>query len=94
MGVHALAQSRGRRYCAYIQRANEELITSKFFNGIEVVLTLHQQAQVGLQNVAIGDTTDTYREFAVNAIADTQAVHILTNQCQSGIEGEVVGQRF
>jgi hypothetical protein len=55
---------------------------------------LHQQAQVGLQNVAVGDATDTYREFTVNASPDIQSLHILPHQRQAGIGGEVVRQLF
>ena len=72
----------------------EEVVTPEFFNRIEVVLALHQQAQVGLHNVAVGDAAHTYREFAVNASADAQAFHVLPHQRQSSIGGEVVGQFF
>jgi hypothetical protein len=91
MGVHALAQGRARRHCAHVQRAGEEVIAPKLFNRIEVVFPLHQQAQVGLQDVAVGDV---YREFAVNAGTDSQAFHALPDQRQSGIGGEVVWQLF
>jgi len=52
------------------------------------------QAQVGLQDVAVLDATDTHWEFVVNASTDSQAFHVLSNQGQSGIGGEVVGQLF
>ena len=94
MGVHALAQGRTGRNFVNAQCLDKEVITPKFLNGIEVVLALHQQAQVGLQNVAVGDTTDTYRELAVNAITDSQALHVLTHQRQSGVGSKVVGEFF
>jgi hypothetical protein len=50
-----------------------------------------QRAQTG---VAVGDTTDTYREFVVNASTDSKTFQILPGQRQSGIAGEVAGQRF
>ena len=94
MGVHALAQSRGRRHHANIQRTGEELVTPKCFDRIEVIFALRQQAQVGLQNIAVGDAAHAGREFAVNALADFQALGVLPHQGQSGIGGEVVGQFF
>jgi ATP-dependent Clp protease ATP-binding subunit ClpA len=54
----------------------------EFLNRIEVILALHQQAKVRLQNVAVGDATNTYRELAVNASADFQAAYILLHQRQ------------
>ena len=56
MGVDALAQGRARSYCDNLQSVVKEVITSKFFNCIEVVFDLRQQAQVGRQNVVIGYT--------------------------------------
>ena len=50
-----------------------------------------QRAQTG---VAVGDTTDTYREFVVNASTDSKTFQILPDQRQSGIGGEVAGQLF
>ena len=94
MGVHALTQSRGRRYCANVERAGEEVVTPKFLDCIEVALALHQQVQEGLQNIAVRNATATHREFALNASADSQTFHILPHQRQSGIGGEVVGPLF
>ena len=94
MGVHALAHSRTGRHDAHAQRTGEEVVTPECFNRIEVVLALHQQAQVGLQNIAVGDATDAHREFAVNAMAQPQAFDVWPNQCQARIGGEVVGQFF
>ena len=68
--------------------------TLLLFNGIEVVLALHQQAQVGLQNVAVGDATDRYGKFAVNQSVDAKALGILPNQRQTGVGGEIVGEFF
>ena len=94
MGVHALAQGRARRHDAHAQRTGEEVVTPEFFDRIEVVFALHQQAQVGLQDVAVGDAANAYREFAVNPAADPQAFDVLPNQRQPCIGGEVVGQFF
>jgi len=69
MGVQALAQSRARGRHANIERLGKEVVTPKFFNRIEVVLALHQQTQVGLQNIAVGDAADTDREIAVKVEA-------------------------
>ena len=54
--------------------------TTSLFNGAEVVFAFHQQAQVGLQNVAVGDATDSYRKFAVNPSVDAKALGILPNR--------------
>jgi hypothetical protein len=48
-----------------------------------------QRAQIG---VAVGDTTDTCREFVVGASTDSQTFKVLPDQRQSGIGGEVAGQ--
>ena len=48
-----------------------------------------QRAQIG---VAVGDTTDTCREFVVGASTDSQRFKVLPDQRQSGIGGEVAGQ--
>ena len=94
MGVHALTQGRARGDCANVQAAGKEGIAPELLNGIEVVLALHQQAQVGLQNVAVGDATDRYGKFAVNQSVDAKALGILPNQRQTGVGGEVVGEFF
>ena len=54
--------------------------TVLLLNDIEVVLALHQQTQPGLQNVAVGDATDSYGEFAVNPSVDAKALGILPNR--------------
>ena len=41
---------------------------------------MHQQAQVGLQNVAVGDATDSHRKFAVNQSVDAKALVIVLEQ--------------
>jgi len=94
MGVHALTQGRARGDCANVQAAGKEGIAPELLNGIEVVLALHQQAQVGLQNVAVGDATDSYGKFAVNQSVDAKALGILPNQRQTGVGGEIVGEFF
>ena len=94
MGVQTLAQSRARGHHANIERLGKEVVTPKFFNRIEVVLALHQQTQVGLQNIAVGDAADTDRKFAVKGRINFQAFEVLPRQRQSGVGGEVVGQFF
>lgn len=59
MGVHALAQNRRRRHAIDIQRTGKEAVTPELFDRIEVVLALHQHAQVGLQDSAVGGAADT-----------------------------------
>jgi len=68
--------------------------TLLLLNDIEVFLAFHQQTQPGLQNVALGDATDSYGEFAVNQSADAQALGILPNQRQTGVGVEDVGEFF
>ena len=58
------------------------------------VLALHQQAQVRLQNVAVGDTPDSYRKFAVNQNADANALGTLPNLRETGVGGEDIGEFF
>ena len=41
---------------------------------------LHQQALVGLQDVAVGDATDRYGKFAVNHSVDAKELGRLPNQ--------------
>ncbi len=90
MGVHALSQGRARGDGAHIQGAGQEGIAPELLNGIEVVLASHQQAQVGLQNVAVGDATDSYWKFAVNQSVNAKALAILSNQRQTGVGGKIV----
>jgi len=68
--------------------------TTSIVNGIEVVHALDQQAQVGIQNVAVGDATDSYGRFAVNYSADAKALGVLPSQRQIGVGREVVGEIF
>ena len=56
--------------------------------------SLNQQTQVGFYNIAVGDTTNIYPEFAVNASNDCQAVQVLLGQGQFSIGCEVVRQLF
>ena len=58
------------------------------------VLALHQQAHVGLQNVAIGDATDSNGKLAVNQSVDAKVLRTLPNQRQTGVEFEIVGEFF
>ena len=58
------------------------------------VLALHQQAHVGLQNVAIGDATDSNGKLAVNQSVDAKVLGTLPNQRQTGVESEIVGEFF
>ena len=92
MGVYELAQSRTRRHHAYIQQTGEEAVTPKFFDSIEVVLALHQQAQVGLRIIADGDAANPDRKLTVNANTDSEGFEVLPSQGQSCIGGEVVGR--
>ena len=94
MRVHALIQGRARWDCANVHGAGKGGIAPEIFNGIEVVLALHQQAQVGLQNVAVGDATDSYGKFAFNQSVDAKALARLVKQRQTGVGGEVVGEFF
>jgi hypothetical protein len=75
-GPTCLFKWRNQHILTIWSQTQEGVITTKFFNHIEVVLALHQQAQTGLQNVAVGDTTDTYREFVVNASTDSKTFKI------------------
>ena len=94
IGVHALTQVRARGDCAHIQCTGKEGITPELVNSIAVVLAVHQQAEAGLQNFAVGDATDSYGKFAVNQSVDAKALGILPNQRQTGVGGEVVGECF
>ena len=73
MGVHALAQGRARGDCANVQGLGKEGIAPALLNGIEAVLALYQQAQVGLRNVVVEEATDSYWKFAGNHSPDVKA---------------------
>ena len=90
--VHALTQDCARGYCANVQGAGKKGIASALPNAIEVVLALHQQAQVELQNVVVGDATDSCGKFAVNHSIDAKALGILPNRFLSSVGGKVAGE--
>ena len=94
MGVHALAHGGARRHGTNAKRALVEVVSTKRFNGVKVVLALHQKPQVALEDVAVGNATRTNGELAVNTLADAKAFHILPGQRQTGIGGQIVGQLF
>jgi hypothetical protein len=52
------------------------------------VLNARAEGQVGLQNVAVGNT-HTYREFTVNALAGFQAIDVFPHPRQFGIGVDV-----
>ena len=90
--LHTVEQEGGG--CVDVQGAGKEGIAPELLNGIEAVLALHQQAQVGLQNVAVGDAADSYGRFPVNQSADAHTLGILPNQRQTGIGGEILEEFF
>ena len=94
MGIHALAQRGARRHGTDAQRALEEGVTAKGFNGVEVVLALYQQAQVALEDVAVGDAANADGKPPINPVADAKAFDVLPSQGQTSIRAEVVGQFF
>jgi len=69
------------------------------FEGAQARVGTKQKRQGQFQAVAqraqifgaVGDTTDTYREFVVNASTDSKTFQIFPGQRQSGIGGEVMG---
>ncbi len=94
MGVHALAQGGARGDSANAQGAREESITAEGLNRIKVVLALHQQTEVAFEDVAIGDTFARDGKLVVDALVDSQAFEILTDERQSGVGSQLVGQLF
>jgi len=66
--------------------------TGFLLNGSEVAPALNQQANVGLQKVAVGDATDCYGKFAVNQSADAKSLGISPNQRQTGFGVEGLGE--
>ena len=91
--VHALAQGGRRWHGPQTQCAGEEGVFALAFDGIEVVLAQTQQAEVALEDVAVGHPR-AHGEGRVHHGVEVDALQILPNQCQAGLVAQVVGQLF
>lgn len=58
------------------------------FDGIEVVLTLDEQAQVAPDDVAVVDAANANREALIDQFADAQALDVLPDQGHAGVGGQ------
>jgi len=91
MGIQTLTQGGARRNILQTQGAFEESVIAKILDGIEVVLAQTQQAQVGLEDVAIGHTRANWVSRIDQGI-DLDRLEILADKGQTGVRAEVVGQ--
>jgi len=89
-----LAQRRAGGNAANARGAREESIAAEGFNGVKVILALHQQAQVAFENVAVGDALAREGELGIDALIDAQAFEVLADERQADVGGQLVGQLF
>ena len=68
MGIQALAQRGRRRHSAQMQGAGKESVFTLTLDGIEVVFAQAQQAQVALQDVAVGDARTQREAGSIRAL--------------------------
>ncbi len=94
MRVQALAQGGRRRHSVHTQGAGKEAVLALAFDGIEVVLAQAQQAQVALENVAVGDAPKLalHRKDQIDQSVEVDALEVFANQRQAGMSAQVVGQ--
>jgi hypothetical protein len=91
VGVEALAQGGRRWHGAQVQRAGEEGVCALGLDGVKVVLAQAQQAQVALQDVAVGDAR-AHREGGVNQRVQVDALQILADEGQARLAAQVISQ--
>jgi len=93
MGIQTLAQGRAGRHILQTQCSLEECVGTEVFDGIKVVLAKTQQAQVGFEDVAIGNAGANW-ENRIDQGIDVDGLEILANKCQAGMRAKIVGQFF
>lgn len=93
VGVQALAQGGRRGHRSQAQGAGEESVLALAFDGIKIVLAQTQQAQVALEDVAIGDAA-AHGVSGVDQGVEIDALEVLANQGQASVLAQVVGQLF
>lgn len=71
--------------------AGKEGVCALGFDGIEVVLAQAQQAEVALQNVAVGDAR-AHGEGGVHQGVQVDALEVFANQGQTRLAAQVLGQ--
>jgi len=76
-----------------IQRTFEEVVAPEVLDGIKVILAQAQQSNVGLENVAVGDTGSDGKG-RIDQGFELGGLEILTNQCQTSVRTEIVGELF
>jgi len=89
VGIEALAQGKRGRHGAQVQRAGEEGVGALGLNGVKVVLAQAQQAQIALQDVAVGDTR-AHRESGINKGVEVDALEVFADECQARLAAQVV----
>ncbi len=94
MGVHALTQGGTRWHSADAQGPREKIVAAKGFNGVKVVLALHQQTKVAFEDVAVGDTFAREGILGIDALINLETLEILADECQAGVGSQLVGQFF
>lgn len=94
MAIHVLTQRQTRRRHTDALRPGKEAVSRKRLDGIEVGLTLYQQAQMAFDDVAVGDAVAAYGKLVINTVADVKACHVVAHQGKVRVGGQVVEQLF
>ena len=89
--IQALAQCRVRRCAAKAQGTLSKLVTTKRLHRFKASLSPAQQAKVALQEVATRDFA-AHGELGVHQCVDIDAIEVFANECQSGVDTQVLEQ--
>jgi len=90
-GIKALAQGGARWHGTQTQGLVRKALGAKAFDGLEVVLAQSEQAQVALEDVAVGDAA-AHRVFGIYQGRQVDALEQSPYQGQSALAAELVGQ--
>jgi len=90
-GIEALAQGGARGHRTQTQGLVRKALGAKAFDGLEVVLAQGEQAQVALEDVAVGNPA-AHRVLGVNQGRQVDALEQPPDQGQSALAAELVGQ--
>jgi hypothetical protein len=93
MGVQTLTQGGTRRNAAKPKSTHEEGVAPKVLDGVKVVFAQTQQGQVTFKDLAVGNARAN-REGWIDQRIKIDALEIFSNEGQTGVGAEVVGQLF
>ena len=91
VGIKALAKGGRGRHGAQVQRAGEEGVGALGLDGVKVLLAQAQQAQLALQDVAVGDSR-AHQEGRVHEGVEADTFEILVDECKARLAAQVIGQ--